>query len=60
MVDVTFNGMTMEYDVVSGMMDLDIKSRLEKEMGVCTEQEFLDAYMVAHKNAHGTAFLQSE
>lgn len=58
MVDITFNGMTMEFDVVSGMMDADIKASVSAALGDCTEQELLDAYMKAHKEKHGSEFLQ--
>jgi hypothetical protein len=60
MVDITFNGMTMEFDVVESMMDADIKASIKDSLGECTEQELLDAYMQAHKEKYGTAFLQSE
>lgn len=60
MVDITFNGMTMEFDVISGMMDADLKASVLASLGDCSEQELLDAYMKAHKEKHGSAFLQSE
>ena len=58
MVDITFNGMTMEFDVVASMMDAELKSAVLGELGECTEQELLDAYMKAHKEKYGTSFLQ--
>ena len=60
MVDITFNGMTMEFDVVAGMMDSELKALVMKQIGQCSEQELLDAYMKAHKDKYGTSFLQSE
>lgn len=58
MADITFNGMTMEFDIVVGMMDADIKGALLEALGGCSEQELLDAYMTAHKEKYGGAFLQ--
>ena len=59
MVDITFNGMTMEFDVVAGMMDAEVKAAVTETLGDCTEQELLDAYMKAHKEKFGSEFLQS-
>lgn len=58
MVDITFNGMTMEFDVVVGMMDAEIRESVISVLGDCSEQEMLDAYMRAHKDKHGNDFLQ--
>ncbi len=59
MVDITFNGMTMEFDIVSGLMDADIRLAVMRELGECAEQELLDAYLKAHEEKHGSKFLQS-
>lgn len=58
MVDITFNGMTMEFDVVASMMDADLKSTVIAELGDYDEQQLLDAYMKAHKIKFGSEFLQ--
>ncbi len=58
MADITFNGMTMEFSVVEGMMDAEIKAGLSAELGDYTEQSLLDAYMAAHKQKFGKEFLQ--
>lgn len=59
MADITFNGMTMEFSVVENMMDADVKSEIEGANSFFTEQAFLDAYMLAHKEKFGENFLQS-
>ena len=59
MVDITFNGMTMEFDVVASMMDAEIKSAVINSLGDYSEQELLDAYLIAHKEKFGSDFLQS-
>ncbi len=59
MADITFSGMTMEFSVVEGMMDTEIKQSIESELGDYTEQSLLDAYMAVHKEKFGKEFLQS-
>lgn len=59
MADITFNGMTMEFSVVEGMMDKDLKNELNASMGNPSEQELLDAYLVAHKEKFDKDFLQA-
>lgn len=58
MVDITFNGMTMEYSFVENKMDAEIKARLNSEMPSCSEQDLLDAYIQAHRAKYGKEFLQ--
>ena len=58
MADITFNGMTMEFDFVAAKMEADLKSEVAALMGDCTEQELLDTYMKAHKEKYGSDFLQ--
>jgi len=50
--------MTMEYSVVEGMMDGELKTDVESLLASFTEQTFLDAYMEAHKLKFGKEFLQ--
>lgn len=59
MADITFNGMTMEYSVVEGMMDSGVKQTVASELSDSSEQDFLDAYMKAHKDKFGKEFLQN-
>lgn len=59
MADITFNGMTMEFSVVEGMMDTELKSIIESELGDFDEQALLDAYMTAHRDKFGKEFLQA-
>ena len=58
MADITFNGMTMEFSVVEGMMDADLRSKVESKLGEFDEQSLLNAYMTAHKEKFGKEFLQ--
>lgn len=58
MADINFNGMTMEFSVVEGMMDPELKTRVQSRLGDYSEQTLLDAYMQAHKEAFGKDFLQ--
>ena len=59
MPDITFNGMTMEFSVIENMMDIDLKTNLLTSLKDCSEQELLDAYLLAHKEKFGTNFLQA-
>jgi hypothetical protein len=55
---VELNGYGHEITVVVGYMDDDIREELHDRMvGNCTEQEFLDAYVIAHKQKFGEEFL---
>lgn len=58
MTDVTFNGMTMEFSVIESMMDEELKSELTASLDNPSEQELLDAYLVAHKAKFNSNFLQ--
>jgi predicted phosphoribosyltransferase len=58
MTDITFNGMTMEFNVVENMMDAELKGVLLAKLGNPSEQELLDAYLIAHKEKFGSDFLQ--
>ena len=58
MADINFNGMTMEFSVVEGMMDQELRQELESRLGDYTEQSLLDAYMAAHRDKFGKEFLQ--
>jgi hypothetical protein len=58
MVDITFNGMTMEYGIVESRMDTALKAELESALPEAAEQDLLDAYLAAHKERFGKEFLQ--
>ena len=58
MVDVTFNGMTMEFTIVESRMDTLLKAEVEAGMPGAPEQDLLDAYLEAHKERFGKEFLQ--
>lgn len=57
MADITFNGMTMEFSVVEGMMDPGLRAEVESVLESPSEQALLDAYMAAHKARFGREFL---
>lgn len=44
------------YDVAVNMMDDEIREKLHRELAPCTDKEFLDAYMEAHKKKFGEGF----
>jgi len=56
MPDITFFGMTMEYSAIENNMDPEIKQELLKKY--VDEQDIVDAYIAAHKEKHGSDFLQ--
>jgi hypothetical protein len=58
MSDVTFNGMTMEFSIVESRMDAALKAEVEAALPGASEQDLLDAYLVAHKERFGKDFLQ--
>jgi hypothetical protein len=58
MVDITFNGMTMEFSVIENMMDAETKAEVQRKHPDCSEQELLDDYLVLHKEKFGNDFLQ--
>ncbi len=58
MVDVTFNGMTLEFDVIAFKMDPALKAEVQTAMPAASEQALLDAYMAAHRERFGKDFLQ--
>lgn len=42
-------GTEVDYEVAVTMMDDEIREQLHAELAPCTEQEFFDAYAVAHE-----------
>ena len=51
------DGMEINYNAAVNLMDDDIREELHLEMAPCTNQEFLDAYMEAHREKYGTDFV---
>jgi hypothetical protein len=45
---VTINGRTIAFDAAVNLMDDEIRERLHSELAPCSNQEFMDAYVVAH------------
>lgn len=58
MPDITFNGMTLEFDVIAFKMDAALKAELQTTMPGASEQALLDAYLAAHRERFGKDFLQ--
>lgn len=46
-------GNEIDYEVSVTMMDDEVRENLHNEIAPCTEQEFFDAYAVAHKEQFG-------
>ena len=51
--EIIENGM---YDAAVNMMDDEIREELHRDMVPCTDEEFLEAYMKAHKVKYGEDF----
>jgi hypothetical protein len=57
MKQVTINGSAFDFDVVVNLMDDEIREALHNDMAPCDNQSFVDAYLIAHKDKHGQAFV---
>lgn len=44
------------FDQAVALMDDDIREEIHRELAPCTDQEFLEAYMVKHEEKYGTPF----
>ena len=53
---VELNGRMVDMDVVVSMMDDEIREDIHNRIAPCTEQEFVDAYVVAHQAKYGEQF----
>lgn len=51
--EIIENGM---YDAAVNLMDDEIREELHREMAPCTDEEFLEAYIEAHKEKFGKDF----
>ena len=45
------------YDAAVALMDDDIREELHNRLALCTDEEFLSAYMEAHKEKYGIDFV---
>lgn len=45
---VMLNGYEVSFEACVALMDDEIREELHAELAPCTEQEFLDAYVVRH------------
>lgn len=48
MTQVILDGNEIDFDSAVNLMDEDIREHLHTKLAPCTDQEFLDAYVVAH------------
>jgi hypothetical protein len=53
---ITLNGEQIEMDVAVHYMDDEIREAIHEEMAPCPDQQFVDAYVAAHKQKHGEDF----
>ncbi len=54
---VIINGHECDYDAVVSLMDDEICELLHGELAPCSNQVFVDAYLAAHLQAHGSEFV---
>lgn len=53
---VFLRGYSVDFDACVQLMDDEIREELNREIGGCTEQEFLDAYCEEHEEKYGEEF----
>lgn len=53
---VLLNGYKQDMDTIVNMMDDVIREKLHNKLAPCTDQEFLDAYVAAHRDKYGEKF----
>lgn len=46
---VSISGKSFDYDAIVHLMDDELREYLHSLLAPCTEQEFLDAYLIAHQ-----------
>ena len=56
---VVLDGQHFAYDAVVQLMDADIRENVHAALAPCAEQEFLDAYCLAHEAAFEEEFVVS-
>ena len=57
MEKVLLNGYEQDMDAVVDMMDDELREEMHNELAPCTDQEFVDAYVVAHRVKYGAQFV---
>jgi len=57
MITVTLNGAVTDFDAAIELMDDDLNERLHNALSPCSEQEFMDAYVVAHRQKFSEDFM---
>jgi hypothetical protein len=54
---VVLDGQHFAYDAVVHLMDDDIRENVHADIAPCTDQEFLDAYCLAHEAEFNEEFI---
>lgn len=53
---IDWNGREVDYDSAVALMDDDIREGLHVTLSPCSEQDFFDAYLIAHYVKYGEMF----
>lgn len=53
---VFLRGYSVDFNACVQLMDDEIREKLNREIGGCTEQEFLDTYCKEHEEKYGEEF----
>ena len=53
---VFLRGYSVDFNACVQLMDDEIREELSREIGGCTEQEFLNAYCEKHEGKYGEEF----
>lgn len=56
MTKVMINGQQIDFDAAVMLMDDDLREQLHSELAPCTDQEFMDAYVKAHRDKYNDDF----
>lgn len=56
MTKIVINNREYDFEGLVALMDDEIREELHSDLAPCTEQEFTDAYLAAHKEKYGTEF----
>lgn len=55
-MNVLLNDREVNFDICVSLMDDEIREELHQELVPCSDQEFLDAYIIAHKKKYNEDF----
>jgi hypothetical protein len=55
-MNVTLQNQEVDFDAAVALMDDEIRERLHAEMAPCSEQDFIDAYVKAHREKYEEEF----